>query len=829
MSFSFKLMSHPDRLLKDHLENVGKLSKEIITAKRIENKEIYSEITYLIGIAHDFGKATKAFQKMLDDGEKTKYANHGFLSSLFGYYMVRNYLEGIAKLEEFWYVPAVAWIVINKHHGNIKNIGGEDGEISKLKDPSDLETIQEQIKDISSNIDELNAVYNELSEIVNVHGFLNIFNIEKDIAKFTKEIYKDAKKLCTEKEIKYYFHILLFYSVLLDADKLDASGVERLPERIKNLSESIVDTYKEEKFGGVKRKIDEIREKAYREVDSQLSNLNLKEGRILSINLPTGAGKTLTGLSFALKLREKIELEKEFTPKIIYSLPFLSIIDQNSEVIKDILSVAGGYDEIPSNLFLKHHHLADIEYKEKKEEKEYELNIIEDINKALLLTEGWHSEIVITTFVQFFHSLITNKNRAARKFHNMLNSIIILDEVQSIPHKYWLLINRVLNYLAKNFNCWIILMTATQPLIFEKGEIKSLVESREEYFESLDRVMFEFDLNEKEFGGFKEEIFNQILKEKDKDIMVVLNTINSCKEMYSYLKEELSVQYGLNPEKCLDSNGICDLPDLELINLSTHILPDFRLSRIKRINQHKDKRKVIVTTQLIEAGVDISVDIIYRDFAPLDCIIQTAGRCNRNDKEEKGLINVVRLKEENNRVFCSYIYDSTLLDITGEVIKEFGNMVSEKSFTTKAADKYYTLVVDRGSKDKSEEVMNHIKKLNFSDISKFELIKEKFPALSIFVEISAKAENIRKKIEEIMKEKKGYERRRELLALRRDLNSYSLPIRSGNKIIDEIKTYLPSIGEIEDIRYVSRKELKNWYKYDTGFNLPERDIEMRII
>lgn len=820
MSLSFKLMSHPDRLLKDHLENVGNFSKEIISAKHIENKEIYSEIAYLIGIAHDFGKATGAFQKMLDDGQKTKYAAHGFLSSLFGYYAIKNYLNGAAKLDEFWYVPAVAWIVIHKHHGNIKNIRGEEGEISKLKDSRALETIREQLKDISRNVDELNAVYGELSGI-NVHDFLNT-----DIDTVTKEIDNDVRRLSIEKDMKYYFTILLLYSVLLDADKLDASGVERLPARMKNVSGRIVDAYKEEKFGGVKREIDEIREKAFREVDSQLSTLNLKEDRVLSINLPTGAGKTLTGLSFALKLREKIDSEMNFTPKIIYSLPFLSIIDQNSEVIKDLLSV--GYDEIPSNLFLTHHHLADIEYKEQKEEED-ELNSIEDINKALLLTEGWHSELVITTFIQFFHSLITNRNRAARKFHNMVNSVILLDEVQSIPHCYWLLINNVLNYLAKNFNCWVILMTATQPLIFEKGEIKSLVRNKEEYFDLLDRVAFNFDLHEKDFNVFKEEVFNQILNEKDKDIMVVLNTINSCKELYGYLKEELRANCGLNPEECLDNEGICDLPDLELIYLSTHILPAFRLCRIRRINQRTNKRKVIVTTQLIEAGVDISVDIIYRDFAPLDCIIQTAGRCNRNDKEEKGLVHVIRLKEENKRTFCSYIYDSTLRDITEEVINEFGSMVSENSFTTTAADNYYSLVVDRGSRDESEKVMNCIKKLNFSDIAQFRLIEEKLPAVSIFVEIDELAESTRKKIEEIMKEKKGYERRRALLALRRDLNSFRLSIRGGNKAMDEIKTYLPRIGEIEEFRYVSRKELKNWYTYDTGFSLPEQDVEMRII
>ena len=219
-----------------------------------------------------------------------------------------------------------------------------------------------------------------------------------------------------------------------------------------------------------------------------------------------------------------------FTPRIIYSLPFLSIIDQNGAVINDVLSQLYPSDSVvPSNLLLKHHHLSDIEFIESQVNEE-ELDIVKDINVALLLTESWHSEIIITTFIQFFHSIITNKNRAAIKFHNCINSIIILDEIQSIPHYYWDLINRVLTYLGNNYKCWIILMTATQPLIFTPTEIKSLINDRSKYFETINRVIFNFNLVKKGITQFREELLIQILQEEKRDILVVLNTINSCKK-----------------------------------------------------------------------------------------------------------------------------------------------------------------------------------------------------------------------------------------------------------------------------------------------------------
>src|SRR5450830_506841 len=143
----------------------------------------------------------------------------------------------------------------------------------------------------------------------------------------------------------------------------------------------------------------------------ELKTLSL-DNNIYSLNVPTGTGKTLTALSFSLKLRDKIKTELNFMTKIIYSLPFLSIIDQNFKVFEDVFKNVQGYTPT-TDILLKHHHLSDIFY-------ETNGNVEYDTSESLLLIEGWNSEIIVTTFIQFFHSLISNKNRSLRKFHNII-------------------------------------------------------------------------------------------------------------------------------------------------------------------------------------------------------------------------------------------------------------------------------------------------------------------------------------------------------------------------------------------------------------------------
>ena len=822
ISFSFRLHSHPDKLLKDHLWNVGTTSKEIADSKQIENGDTFSEIAYLIGISHDFGKATTYFQKWLNRDEKTQYARHSYLSALFGYFLVKHYLMKENKLNQLWYLPGIAWLAIVKHHSNIRNLWDE--EAGQLESFSEIEIAKSQLEDISNNnIEEMKEFYSFL-DYISIQDFLEqkdnledyIHIVQKDIKKITRKSFRNELPV-------YYFYILFFYSILLDADKLDASGRLRLPERLE-IESDIIENYKKRKFKEKQEGINLLREKAYREIISSLDNLKIEENRILSINLPTGMGKTLTGLSFAIKMRNKIHREIGFSPKIIYALPFLSIIDQNASQIEEFLTMENN-NTIPSNLFLKHHHLADVEY---KEESEGEL-AYEEFNRSLLLTEGWHSEIVITTFVQLFHSLITNRNRAARKFHNMTNSIILLDEVQAIPPKFWYLVRIALEYLAYYFNSWIILMTATQPLIFLPNAIKEIVPDKIQYFQILDRVNYSFDMEKREFDSFKEEFLHRILDDTKRSYMVILNTIGSCKELYEYLKEELCREYGFTcrSENILDENGICVFPSFLLLNLSTHVLPRYRLKRIKRIkSRDSTDRVVIITTQLVEAGVDIDVDVVYRDLAPLDCIVQAGGRCNRNNSHEKGEVNVINLidNSKSSRPFWSFIYDSLLIDATEKSVKKFSRSVCESEFVTGAMKEYYGYVLNWISGNISRNIIESIKKLNFSEISEFRLIEDTRRKISILIEIDDRAERTRKRMEEIVAGEKGFRRKMEIRKIRNEINSCTICTYPREKI-----DYLKNINGFEDYFYVKRKELDSWYKKDTGLYLESEDSGLFIL
>ncbi len=833
-----QLKSHPEKTLSSHLKNTASLSRQIVKSKNFENNNIYSKIAYLASIAHDFAKSTTFFQDWLKKDKRSEKARHGYLSSLFGYYLVNEYLEQSNLRGEFECLPVISFLVINKHHGNLLNIrGGNPSFSDKIKDEGKKKIVEKQIRDIKeNNFDEVKSIYDELLKEIGLELEIQDFfdALGED---FYFEVYQDLKRLSRKKGLKKYTDIMFFYSVLLDSDKLDASGIESTPSKWnESLDKKIVDQYKRKKFGEPKSEINEIREEAYVDVNNSIEDIKLSE-RLLSINLPTGSGKTLTALSAAFNLRKRIEEEFDFSPKIVYSLPFLSIIDQNSSVFREVLAEEVGLDyrevfemedgereellkeRIPSNLLLTHHHLTDIKYKERR--KEDEIYDYEDLLDSLLLTEGWYSEIVVSTFVQLFHSLITNKNKSARKFHNITNSIIILDEVQSIPFKYWKLVNKILSILSEKFNCWILFMTATKPLIFDEDEMIELATKKREYFEFFDRIKYDFELKIEKLDELKNSVLEN---DSNEDIMVVMNTINSCKNIYKDLKTHL----GKTSNYEVDDDGICQYDDLELINLSTNILPSTRMKRINRI-KNDEKQKIIVTTQLVEAGVDISVDTIYRDFAPLDSIIQTAGRCNREFNKDAGITRVIKLKNEKDdrgRNYHSYIYDQTIINVTRDVIEEFDEEVREREFNLKGANNYFEKILGKKAQDK--EVLDNMRKLRFNKISNFSLIEEDIEPISLYVEANKRAKKLRKDLEEELAQVEAFKKKEKFLKRRKELNEYMLSVKTSEDVINKIKTLPPFLND-ENTRIVSNENLDKWFNTETGFKVPKSTFDFRFI
>ena len=788
MSSYSNLHSHPTKKLENHLFNVANFSKTIFEELCIKNKVLYSNLSFLIGIAHDFAKSTTFFQAKLFHDVKTEKANHSFLSAVFGYYVVKNHLENNDDLD---YYPSMVYLIILKHHGNLSSL---DKELNKIYKYNKIAKVQ--IEDIKKNLENnsLKKFYNQYN--ISLDDFLGNYD---DILRDLKD---DLDELRFEEDLFIYLNIIILYSVLLDADKMDASET-KLPNRVE-LPKDIVSKFKFVNFRDHHQEINKIREEAYLEVVNNINNSDLNH-KIYSIDLPTGSGKTLTAFSTALNLRDKVKNELNFTPRIIYCLPFLSVIDQTEKIFSDILELSG---KTGNNIMLKHDYLSDMNYKVNEDNEEPY-----PIANARLLIEGWNSEIIITTFIQFFYSLISNKNRALKKFHNMTNSIIILDEVQSIPYNYWKLINLMLKNLAYEFNSWIILMTATQPLIFTNDEIIPLVTNKKYYYDNFNRMNYQFDLNDVNIDIFKENIVKDIEINNDKSFMFVLNTVNSSKEVYEFIKAYF-IENG--HELVIDSEkGIVYVDDdIQLVYLSTNIIPHYRLKRMKQIKE-SNKRSIIVSTQLVEAGVDISVDIIYRDFAPMDSIIQTAGRCNRNDTRDKGLVNVVSLINDKNKRFSSFVYDAILLDATRYVLQG-KTLITEKEFNIFASDEYYKYLANYGSTEDSRDLIKIIERLNLNEIPhNFKLINNDVEKIDVFIEVNEEASKIWDEFERISSNPNIFERKNEFLSIKSHFYEYIVSVN--------IKKLGTTVLEKEWLGYVDKNDLSRKYDIEIGFKMHDEE------
>lgn len=785
------LFSHPEKKLQNHLSSVADYCEKNHHAVHPDfsslgySHEILTVFSRTLGMCHDFGKATSFFQEYLFADDKIRpilkakpETKHGLVSAVFTYYCLKetlkNELGGLHSL-----LPFIGFILVRRHHGNLINFFDEIVDIRKQEK---IDLIKRQCDTI--NRDNLELAYNGLIHRDTLNGFF--LEIEPTIAAIVSDgNLFHLKRRFAEIPIASAMEIftLFYYSLLLDGDKRDAAEI--LADRTNSfIKADLVDEYRiSQGFTDASSSINKLRNEIYEDVIEKVCHLDLNQ-KIYSLNVPTGSGKTLTSVSFALKLRGRITDETGLSPRIIYCLPFMSIIDQNYDVISSVFSSSFG-SEIPSDILLKHHHLSDFRYSPSDEE-------IYDEDASRLLIEGWNSEFIITTFVQFFHTIISNKNRAIRKFHTIANAIVILDEVQSIPHHYWLLIHDIIKTLALCLNVRIIFVTATQPLIFDEsisGEIVELATKKSTYFSRLDRVNLIFNKEYLLIPDFIIQMQDRIRNEPEKDFLIVLNTIKSAEKVYAAL------------------STVC-IPNTEYTFLSTHLIPKVRLAQIKKIRDPNNKmRKVIISTQLIEAGVDIDVDIVYRDMAPLDSINQVAGRCNRNNSQNiSGEVQIVTLTE-NGIKYCTSIYSQFLLDNTRLLLEE-KCVVTEKEFLS-LNEHYFRLVKELHSDDEAEKCLDMIRYLKYSDLHyAFKLIKNDYPKMDVFVESDATAQELWQQYLKI-KSKPLPERRREFQKIKRQFLDYVISVPEK----DAKRLFMDDLG----IGYIGHEELKIWYNPKVGF------------
>lgn len=775
-----EVYSHParegelPRPLMDHLDGVYHLM-----ISEIETSSLFMDFENLLGVDkktlgflvkaiayfHDLGKATPEFQNKI---MKRRFNRDRSKHAALGAFAIGKYLIQKAPKEIQHLIPVMVSL-LKRHHSQADN-----PEYGCDLD-SDIGLIEWQLLNLNEDfLDELRLKIDvppldkdELSDLV------------YDWQEYYEDFFLDDRK-----DIRPYVLYMYLSSLLRWADETDAAfRNKRLPNR-DDLPEALVEDYRKAKGFDMPGTdpMNLLRNKFY---NLATSNIDFDIGILRG---PTGIGKTLTLLSLALKLRKNLTKEG-YIPRIMYCLPFLSIIDQTYDVARKLFIETGRPEPTPNQL-LQQHHLSEIDFFTDNEDENYEKY------EADLLINAWNSELTITTFVSFFHSIFTRKRTP--KFFRIPGSIVLLDEIQAIPTRYWVLTGKVMQLLARYGGTRFIFSTATMPSCFGlSGE--SL------FREDIPLNRFELEhIDEMSFEEFTSNLLPDTVEEalsSEKSLMIVMNTIASAEATF---------------------NKILELPQLrakKLYYLSTKVPPEVRKQRIQSIKD-EDGPCILVTTQLVEAGVDLDFDYCIRDMGPLDSIVQVAGRVNRSGKKEAGKIRLIELTDFNNHRAPSKIYDSVLLSATKKAMNN--NLYNESELYSLVED-YFRAIEESGFEMQSKGILESIYKLEFAKIADFKLIDESGRTFPVFLEIDENAAAAWRDYTDALQRPTTAEDKFMLLAEKKSIVRKLAPYIINYRVRhDESEADLPPV--VSGFCYVQKDELKRYYDESTGFHLVGCDI-----
>ncbi|MCQ5121157.1 CRISPR-associated helicase Cas3' [Massilicoli timonensis] len=621
----------------EHLKNVASLA--LLKCPLIELKNLIM----LIALLHDAGKLSNDFRKYMEgifeNGEKSKQrmVNH---STAGGRIIER--INADQKYVEMQALNQMISYAVYSHHG-LNDCIDENGNtlFEKRREAKiDIESIEKVFFDIVDK----EALRHSVEEAREDFSKICI-NIGKYIQGIVK---KEVSEENFEKEVERKNHFIIgmyervLLSLLIDSDWADTSSFMNdtvLPDKtskrdiieIWNKSMENLNTYLSmlsiEKGEGILNKCrKEISDRCYEEAN--------KNHNLYRLTIPTGSGKTLCSLRFGL--RHAQEFKKEH---IYYVAPFTSILDQNAEEIRKAVGV--------KDYVLEHHCNVVIEKRIDGKTDD------EKVTEYQRLIETWDSPIIATTAVQMLNTLYSSKKSCIRRMHNLCNSVIIFDEVQALPINQLEIFNLAVIFLTEFCNTTVVLCSATQPSLVNLPynnlwNVKDLLDNQNqnngqkqavlpyaEVFKRTEIVIDESCKNSSDMGLEKKE-FSRFIGDKTEkytSVLVIVNTKSAARKIYEQLSEDYADRY-------------------EIYHLSTNMCPKNRkevLEKLKisleHIRKNDDHKEIIcVSTQLIEAGVDLSFACVIRSIAGLDNIIQAAGRCNRHKEQELGKVFVVQLE-----------------------------------------------------------------------------------------------------------------------------------------------------------------------------------------
>lgn len=637
--YAHKTENGEKQTIKAHLEGTAKLAEENAVG-------LFKPIAHALGMAHDIGKYADAFQnRLLNDS--TERFEHSACGALEYEKMYRG-----SKINEPFFAPLMEYCIAC-HHTGLQNGRNKNESGNTLKSrvyPGRKE------RDYIGKGD-----YDSYKEEI---------TLESPDFSFILDCLQEEKTPVDRIEL-YSFFVRYLFSCLTDADFIDTErfccpNIKR--DLYADFTAAAVNL--ESKFKSCKK--DTLLQQARSRLQEQAFN-NVEKGVDVNIlNMPAGSGKTLCSLKIAL---DKLNSDKS-KKRIIYVIPYTAIIDQTAEEFIQIFEKCAEVLQHHSNYIFN---------------EDTENNSTEE--KLRLACENWDAPVVITTAVQFFESVYSCKSSSLRKLHNMADSVIVFDEIHTLPTECLQPCIRAIGYITRYLNSEAIFLSATMPdysRLFEryapKMKVKNLITDKED------------------FKYFKKEIYKKIdadfekaakMAEDFKTALIITNSRKSARDTYSLLSGN---KY----------------------HISTYMTPFDRKRVIDEIKTDLSDNKSIkvVSTSLVEAGIDLDFEAVFRQMNGLDSILQAGGRCNREGKNDKGCVFVFKPLSENPSQDIRRLSTERLFEAFEDITDP------------KCIERYYNdIFLSNEQKIKANTITEnrfvHLAEINFKDYSeKFQLIKE---------------------------------------------------------------------------------------------------------
>ena len=607
--------SHPNKLLENHIKNMISPDDE--------------ELDRQVKLYHDIAKLKNNFQIYIRDTSNDKLdKNHSLLSA---YFFLLN-----SKFDE---IPTIfGFLVIVSHHGNVVNLMTLAREANKFfKNQKELEQWDE-VAGAAKNIKIYSGLSTKKDEFIDRAEKLRQYLVLSQYRhKFTYEDFINFKSL---------------YSNLIYSDKFEA--IFSMPkQQSKDIPIDVLES-------DIKNLPPNKKRDAFR--NFVLNNFD-KERKLFTLTAPTGYGKTLTALNFALKFNK---------PRIIYALPFTSIIDQTYDIVAKIYKNS-------DILVSKAHHKTTIGEENLTKEDRY--------SKIKFLMESFSGEINVTTLYQLIFALFGNKNKDNVKFNQLKNSVVIIDEAQAIPYNFRKDFILLCEIISQRLGTIFIFMSATMPVI-KSEKFKEI--SNLDYFSKQDRYVIKW----LDIGG-EDELLGKICEAaSDKNTLVVVNTIKKAQELFTKLRDKFS---------CFCLNG--------------YMYDDHKRATIEAVRCAVNKNKIdplaskilLISTQSIEAGVDLDFDVGFREVSPISSIIQTAGRVNRHFGATRGELYVF---PEISK-FTNLIYGD-LYKVSGAILSDLKQKEVRESEILEISNLYFQKI---SNQLENLHIKSEIEKLEFENIN----------------------------------------------------------------------------------------------------------------